>query len=230
MSPSPATSRSLAIAAGFWFAATALGQIAFLAYITGFYGPTLLSGDFARRSRNDNLGHGYVPGDAFGNRLFAVHVGLAAILTLGGLVQLLPAQRRRAPILHRWTGRIFMRAALAAAIGGATLTWFRHTAGSSLINDVGITGNALAILICAAFAWRAALKREFPAHQIWATRLFLVVSGVWFLRVGMVAWGIATQGWGGGVYVVAIAAGDVPPLASKSPLGGDKLQNAPALE
>ncbi len=96
MSATPAASRSLPIAAGFWFAATAFGQIAFLAYIVGFYGPTLVSGDFALWARNENLGHGYVPGNGLGNLLFAVHVGLAAVLTLGGLLQLLPALRRRA--------------------------------------------------------------------------------------------------------------------------------------
>ena len=196
MSASPTASRSLPIAAGFWFAVTAFGQAAFLAYIAGFYGPTLVTGDFQRWTRNENLGHGYVPGDDRGNLLFAVHVGLAAILTLGGLLQLLPGLRRRAPVLHRWTGRIFMVSALAAALGGAALTWLRHDANSSLINDIAITGNALAILICAAFAWRTALKRDFVNHQAWATRLFLVVSGVWFLRVGMVAWGLAGQGWG----------------------------------
>jgi hypothetical protein len=89
-----------------------------------------------------------------------------------------------------------MLAALAAAIGGAVLTWLRHTAESSLVNDIGITGNALAILLCAFFAWRAGMERKFTIHQVWATRLFLVVSGVWFLRVGMVAWGLIGQVWG----------------------------------
>lgn len=200
MVASPAVSRSLPIAAGFWFAATALGQSAFLAYIVGFYGPTLVSGDFERWARNESLGHGYVPDDGLGNLLFAAHVGLAAILTLGGLLQLLPALRRRAPALHRWTGRLFMTAAIAAAVGGAALTWLRHTSQSSLVNDIGITGNAVAILICAVFAWRAAMTRNFADHQIWATRLFLVVSGVWFLRVGMMAWGLAGQGWGIAVF------------------------------
>jgi len=189
-------SRALPVAAGFWFAAVAFGQTAFLAYIAGFYGPTLVTGEYALWARNENLVHGYVAGDAQGNLLFATHVGLAAILTLGGLLQLLPALRRAAPTLHRWIGRIFMVAALAAAIGGTALTWLRHTADSSLINDIAITGNAVAILICAIFAWRAALRRNFASHQAWATRLFLVVSGVWFLRVGMIAWGIASQGWG----------------------------------
>jgi hypothetical protein len=191
---------ALSLAAGFWFCTVALGQLAFLVYIAGFYGPTLVAGDFAQWARNEQLGHGYVAGDPTGNLMFAVHVGLAAVLTLGGLLQLLPALRRGAPTLHRWIGRIFMVGAILAAVGGAVLTWWRHTTESSLINDIGISGNALAILVCAFFACRAALRRDFGAHQGWAMRLFLVVSGVWFLRVGVMAWGIAGQGWGIGQF------------------------------
>lgn len=186
----------LATAAAFWFCAVAAGQIAFLVYIVGFYAPSVVSGDYAQWARNTRLGHGYVAGDTAGNALFAGHVMLAAVLTFGGLLQLIPAVRKRAPILHRWTGRVYVLAALAAAIGGTALTWLRHTAASSMINDIAITGNAVAILVCAVFAWRTARARDFARHQAWATRLFLVVSGVWFLRVGMMAWGIAGQGWG----------------------------------
>jgi hypothetical protein len=196
----PAISRRgfdpLDAAATFWFCAVAAGQSAFFVYIVGFYGPSVASGDYALWARNKMLGHGYVAGDETGNALFASHVMLAALLTFGGLVQLIPAVRRRAPVLHRWIGRTYMVAALAAAIGGTVLVWLRHGPDSNLVNDVGITGNAAAILICAALAWRAAMRRDFATHQAWATRLFLVVSGVWFLRVGMMAWGIAGQGRG----------------------------------
>ena len=200
VSARPAISRRgfdpLAAAATFWFCAVAAGQSAFFVYIAGFYGPSVASGDYALWARNKMLGHGYVAGDETGNALFASHVMLAAVLTFGGLLQLIPGVRKRAPALHRWTGRVFVVAALVAAIGGTVLVWHRHTAESNLVNDVGITGNAIAILVCAGFAWRTAVARNFAQHQAWAMRLFLVVSGVWFLRVGMMAWGIAGQGWG----------------------------------
>ena len=43
-------------------------------------------------------------------------------------------------------------------------------------------------MLCAVMAWRCALARDFVAHRRWALRLFLVVGGVWFFRVGLMLW------------------------------------------
>jgi hypothetical protein len=43
-------------------------------------------------------------------------------------------------------------------------------------------------------AWRAAMARDFVAHRRWALRTFMVASGVWFMRVGYMAWLILNQG------------------------------------
>jgi hypothetical protein len=40
------------------------------------------------------------------------------------------------------------------------------------------------IILFAALALRAALARDFKTHRRWALRLFLVVSGSWFFRIG----------------------------------------------
>jgi hypothetical protein len=183
----------LARAGQTWFLAAAIGQGLFLAYILGFYGPTLPTGDFAQWARNERLITGFVAGDVSGNLQFAIHVGAAAILTLGGLLQLIPALRRKAPALHRWTGRIFIVTALVAALGGLWLVWVRGSQ-TSLANSIGTSLNAGLIVIFAALAWRAAMKRDFAAHQHWAMRTFLVVSGVWFLRVGVMAYGAVAGG------------------------------------
>ena len=39
-----------------------------------------------------------------------------------------------------------------------------------------------------AVAWLTARNRNLAVHRIWATRLFLVVNGTWFMRVGVRAW------------------------------------------
>ena len=61
--------------------------------------------------------------------------------------------------------------------------------GRRIVGDVlqnaGIEINAVLIMVCAALALRFALARDFRAHRRWALRLFLVVSGVWFFRVGL---------------------------------------------
>jgi hypothetical protein len=194
-----AGARLLSRAASAWFAAALLGQTAFLAYLLMFYGPTLVTGDFAGWARNENLIDGYVAGDRTGNLQFAIHVAMAALATASGALQLMPAIRNRAPAFHRWNGRAFLAACLVAALGGLWLVWVRGTQ-TSVFNTAGISLNAVLMLATAAMAWRLALKRDFARHQRWAMRLFLIAHGVWFLRLGMVAWGVLTGGFAMGTF------------------------------
>jgi hypothetical protein len=175
-----------------WFLVAAAGQGAFIWMILAHYGRNTLAGDPA--AWNDKpLIKGYVAGDDAGNVMFAVHVLLAAVITLGGLMQLIPAIRRRAPALHRWNGRLFFVIAYLMAIGGLWLTWGRGTY-LSLISAVSVSLNGVLILVCCAVAWRMAMKRRFDVHRRWAMRAFLVVNGVWFLRVALMAWVLITGG------------------------------------
>jgi hypothetical protein len=177
-----------------WFGVAAIGQAAFVWMILAHFGRRTLIGDFA--GWNDKpLIKGYAPGDDAGNVMFAVHVLLAAVVTLGGLMQLIPALRRRAPAFHRWNGRIFLITAVVMAVGGLWLTWGRETY-LSLISAVAVSVDGALILVFAALAWRTAVRRDFEAHRRWAMRAFLAVNGVWFLRVGLMAWAIATGGLG----------------------------------
>lgn len=177
-----------------WFAVAAMGQAAFIWMILAHYGGKTLAGNFA--GWNDKpLIKGYVPGDTAGNIMFATHVLLAAIVTAGGLLQLLPAIRKRAPSLHRWIGRMFFSIAIVMAVGGLWLTWVRHTY-LSLISAVAVSIDGALILAFAAIAWRCALRRDFGAHRRWAIRAFMVVNGVWFLRIGLMAWVLISGGIG----------------------------------
>ena len=177
-----------------WFAVTLVGQLLFASFILLFYYPPTLAGDFAAWNAKPLI-TGHVAGDAAGNRQFAIHVLLAAVMTLAGLVQLVPAVRRRWPRLHRWSGRLFLLAATALSIGGLWLTWGR---GSRLtdVGGVAISLDAVLILGFGAQAFMAARARDFAAHRRWALRTFIVCSGVWFMRVGYIAWGLATGGAG----------------------------------
>ena len=177
-----------------WFGVAAIGQAAFVWMILAHFGRRTLIGDFA--GWNDKpLIKGYAPGDDAGNVMFAVHVLLAAVVTLSGLMQLIPALRQRAPALHRWNGRVFLVVAVVMAVGGLWLTWGRETY-LSLISAVAVSVDGALILIFAALAWHTAVRRDFEAHRRWAMRAFLAVNGVWFLRVGLMAWAIATGGLG----------------------------------
>jgi asparagine N-glycosylation enzyme membrane subunit Stt3 len=59
---------------------------------------------------------------------------------------------------------------------------------------VGISINGLLILIAAVTAWRLARARRVAAHRRWALRSFILISGVWFFRVGMMCWILLNQG------------------------------------
>jgi Predicted membrane protein (DUF2306) len=194
--PTPSADGRIALrrAAQACYAAIALGQIAFIAFLLAYYYPRTLSGDFARW--NDKpLIDGHIAGDSTGNAMFAVHVLLAAVITLGGLMQLIPAIRSRWPWLHRWTGRLFIAVALLLALGGFWLTWVRGT-HLTLPGAWGVTLNGLLIVGAAAIALREAMARRIVSHRRWAMRLFILASGVWFMRIFYMAWGIASGGAG----------------------------------
>ena len=174
-----------------WFTLVAIGQTGFIFFISAYYGPRTAVGDFA--AWNDKaLIEGHVPGDGPGNTMFALHVLLAAVMTLTGLIQFIPAIRNRYRTLHRWSGRIFLVLACFLALGGLWLVWVR---GTYLSFETALTGSLNAILIVA-FAIPTiimAMRRNIQSHQRWAMRLFMVASGVWFLRVGMMGWLILNQ-------------------------------------
>lgn len=175
-----------------WFLVAAFGQAAFIGFILAFYGTRTATGNFA--AWNDkSLIDGYIGGDHAGNFVFAAHVLLAAVVTLAGLMQLVPPLRRRFPTVHRWTGRTFLVIACVMALSGAWLTTVRGTSLST-VSSVAILIDGVLILIFAGLAWRHAVKRRFERHRIWAMRTFMVVSGVWFLRVGLMGWVLVNQG------------------------------------
>jgi hypothetical protein len=172
-------------AAGFWFAVTAAGQLFFVAYLAMFYGGAVMRGNLA--GWNKVVAHAYVPGSAVGNTVFGTHILMAAIIMLGGLLQLVPQVRARWPVFHRWNGRVYVVSAVAASLAGLWMVWFRANSGD-LVQHLGITLNATVVMLCAFMAVRHAMARRLVVHRRWALRLFLAVSGVWFFRVGLMFW------------------------------------------
>jgi hypothetical protein len=175
-----------------WFIVAATGQAAFIGFILAFYGTRTASGDYA--GWNDKpLIDGYIAGDETGNFIFAAHVLLASVVTFAGLMQLIPAIRRAFPAVHRWSGRTFLVVAAFMALSGFWLTLIRGTSLST-VSSAAIVVDGLLILIFGGLAWRHAVKRRFDQHRVWAMRTFMAVSGVWFLRVGIMGWVLINQG------------------------------------
>lgn len=180
-------------AARFWFLVAVIGQWIFAVYIVGFYGRAAVQGDFAKWGRF--LTHGFIQGDSMGNLALATHITLAAVITAMGPLQLIPQVRSQWPVFHRWNGRLYLVTAYAASISALYMLWIRNErVPGALAQHLGVSLDALLILLCATMALKFALARQFAVHRRWAIRLFLVVSGVWFFRVALFFWLIVNQG------------------------------------
>jgi len=180
----------LNVSARLWFVATFTGQLIFGIYIVALYGGAIVHGNL--QGWNSVMPHGYIAGDGIGNLAIALHLLLAAVIMLGGALQLVPALRAAAPAFHHWNGRIYLAGAVVAALSGLYMIWFRGTVGDT-VQHLGTSLNAVLVLLCAVQTLRLALARELDAHRRWALRLFLCVSGVWFFRIGLMCW-IAING------------------------------------
>lgn len=209
---------ALAMAAKSWFVVAVLGQWLFVSYVIGFYGRALFRGKI--ETWNEVLPHGYVPGDTAGNIVVAVHLAVAALIIVAGSLQVMTGVRRRFPRFHHWNGRIYLVSAFVMSLGGLIMVWTRGTVGGPP-QAIAISLNALLIMGCAVMTLRYALARRFDVHRQWALRLFLVVSGVWFFRIGLMFWIALNQGPAGfdpetfrGPALVALAFGQyLVPLA-----------------
>jgi hypothetical protein len=183
----PFSERVLRISALVWYLVAVVGIWIFAGYIAALYGLGVVRGDLDRWNAVLPEGHGYVPGDVGGNVLLGVHLLVALVVTTGGLLQLVPWIRRRAPWLHRWNGRLFVVVAMVAAVTGVVIAFTRGAVAGNFMT-AGNVLNALLILVFGALAWRDARARRYAAHRRWALRLFIVTLSVWFYRLGMMLW------------------------------------------
>ena len=181
-------------AAELWFLTAVAGQWVFFLYIAAYYiSPTLREG--AGALAGTHLPKSYIPGDVIGNMAVVAHLFLAAVVMGTGPLQLVPQIRNRFGIFHRWNGRLYIIAACITGISGLYMVWIRGSVGG-MVQHIGISLNAVLIIACSVMALRHALVRDIRRHRRWALRLFLVVAGVWFARLGLWFWVYLTGGAG----------------------------------
>ena len=178
-------SNALARAGQTWFIVAATGQLIFAWYMAALYGLSALRGDW--ETWNKVMPRGWNAGDTVGNIAIFVHLLLALVVTLAGLAQLLPAVRRAAPSVHRWIGRVYIASAFGIAFGSMYLMWVRGAVGD-FSQHLGSTFNAILLVLFAVIALRHAHARNLVLHRQWALRLFMVMNGVWFFRLGLLLW------------------------------------------
>lgn len=189
---------ALRVATRVWFAVTVIGQWAFLYYLAGFYGRAFVTGHLQEWNRSHMFHPAYVPGDTAWDLYFGAHVLLATVIAFGGVLQMIPQIRERAPGFHRWNGRAFMLTALTGAVSGLWMTWVRRVgvSGGNTLGLDAISLDAVLIIVCCAVAWVLVRQRRIQLHRRWALRLFMVANGVWFLRLGVMGWYVLTGGIG----------------------------------
>lgn len=175
-----------------WLGAVFVGQWFFAAYIAFQFGMPFVTGD----DSGANFSHmikGHVQGDTLGNGILIAHVLPVLILSLLGVLQLVPKIRTAFPRFHRWNGRIFLLIGLLGALTGLYLTWGRG-ARLSDIGAIGITLNGMLIPVAIGLAWYYARKRNFQAHKRWAIHAFILINGVWAFRLMLMGWFMVNQG------------------------------------
>jgi uncharacterized membrane protein len=172
-------------AAAFWFVVAAVGQWLFVVFILAFYAAPTATGNFEAWDKNTFMTHGYVAGDTAGNLAFAAHVMMAAVITASGTVQLIPWIRAHAISFHRFSGRVFIFIAFAISLAGLFLN---ATRGEGTFAHIPITLNAVLLMFCAGQTIGFARAGDIDTHRRWALRTYMLMNGVWFLRVGMMAW------------------------------------------
>lgn len=189
-----ASTQAFNFAVKLWFIVAVTGHWIFLVYILKvFFFPIAELG--MDGLKDSHLPSGFIEGDVFGNAAAIAHVLLAAIIIGGGPVQLSPSVRQRFPVFHHWLGRSYLVAAVVSSLAGLYLTWTRSPLGD-VVTHVGISGDAVLIIIFAGFAVHHAMARRLDQHSRWALRLFLAASAVWFFRVGLMGWVMLTGGVG----------------------------------
>ena len=184
--PKPLSERALKAATVGWFVCVAIGQAIFASYIAIFYGGSSLAGHFERW--NEVIPGRVVEGDVAGFAMIAAHLILAFVVTVCGPLQLTPAIRGRFPRFHRLNGRIYITSAFLMGLGGLWLIWGRREADDTLVGSLPLTINAVLLILFASVALNRAMKRRIDEHRQWALRLFVAMSGVWYLRVIIPLW------------------------------------------
>lgn len=177
-----------------WFAVAGISLLLFVYYIVAFYYRSIIHLDFQRWNTADLI-HGYIQGDYWGNLQFALHVMAAGLMTITGLVAMLPAVRNRWPTIHRMTGRAFLLMAVSLSIGGLALIWIRGTR-LSVVGAMATSLNGVLIIVFSGFTLYYASQRRIAEHRRWALRTFLVANGVWMFRLLLTFWYLTTRGWG----------------------------------
>lgn len=179
---------SIALVATVWISATLFGL-----YILAFYAGALADGQMAQW--NEVLPRLYERDTPVATAGIGVHFAAGGIILVLGCIQLLSAVRERFPAMHRWLGRVYVVASLAAGVGGLAFILTKGTVGGPVM-DVGFGLYGVLTILAAVQTIRHARAGRMDVHRAWALRLFALAIGSWLYRMDYGFWLLLTDGLG----------------------------------
>lgn len=157
-----------------------LSGLQFCLYITVRYLAPLLGAD---PDQDDLFAPGFSnAGDPEATAALVLHLVTGVLVMLLGCVQFITPMRRRWPVIHRMTGRVYVCAAMLTALGGLGYIVLNGTVGGAIMN-IGFGLYGALVLLASAQCLRYARARNFPRHREWDVRLFVLVIASWLYRL-----------------------------------------------
>ncbi|MDP3492220.1 MAG: DUF2306 domain-containing protein [Hyphomonadaceae bacterium] len=154
-------------------------------YILAYYGGAIPASTLEDWNATlPRLYEGHTPAASAG---IGAHFFAGAVLLLLGPVQLIGEIRAKAPVVHRWIGRVYAFAAFAAGVGGLLFIVLKGTVGGMPMTVAFSMYGALMVL-AAVQTVRHAMARNIDVHRAWAIRLFALAIGSWLYRMGYGFW------------------------------------------
>jgi len=111
-----------------------------------------------------------------------LHVLPGLVFLALGIVQFMPAVRRRSPRLHRWMGRVALLGGLVSAMALYRLA-FSLPAMGGLSTILGTYVFATLMILTLVAAFRAIRQRDIARHRAFMIRAFAIGSAVATIRV-----------------------------------------------
>lgn len=138
-----------------------------------------------------------------------VHVAASGVAMLLGAFQFFKPLRRKAPSLHRWTGRVYIVACVVGGLAGGVIA-LSSTAGP--IAGWGFFMLAVLWVPFTLMAWVSAMRRDFNTHERWMIRSFALTFAAVTLRIYLPIASIMNHGFPLDAYRIIAWAAWVPNL------------------
>ena len=124
--------------------------------------------------------------DWVANLGIGLHFVMGVVLVLAWPILLSARIRARHRAVHRWTGRIYVGAALLAGLGGMSFILGHGAYLPEASVAFAIWGGVM--MASAVMAFVHARAKRFDRHRAWAIRLFAMVLGSWLFDIEIRAW------------------------------------------